>query len=88
MSVSQRQFVNRVREEGPSTFYVGLPFVVAAVVCFVVARNTPTHSRDKKRQKAFRQKKILLFVMGSLLALTGFFFWTPFFRYLFYFGMS
>ncbi len=88
MAVSQRQFVNRVREEGFSTFYVGLPFVVAAIVCFVVAMNTSTHSRDKKKQKAARQKKILLLVLGSLLALAGVFFWTPFFMYLFYFGMS
>lgn len=76
--------VNQVLEVGPQSFYVGLPFIMASVACFLAAIFTKTKSTaNKKQKKAVEQKKIILYVFGSFLALMGLFLWIPFFHYLF-----
>ena len=74
------QDFNRLMEEGPGIFYFGLSFVVASIVCFLVAALTKikrtTNNKQKKKQE---QKKIILYVFGSIFAIIGLFFWMPFF---------
>jgi hypothetical protein len=76
------EYVNQVLEVGPQSFYVGLPLVMASVICFLVAAFTKIKSKaSKKEKKKLQQKQIVLYVLGSVFALLGLFLWTPFFQY-------
>lgn len=78
----QIQHVNQLMEVGPQSFYVGLPLVMASVICFIVAAFTKIKSTaSKKEKKKLQQKQIVLYVLGSVFALLGVFLWTPFFQY-------
>jgi len=78
----QIDYLIKLKEDGPIAFYFGLPFVAASVVCFVVAVLTKTNYRDKKKRDASRRKRTFLYVLGSLFALIGFFFWLAFFEFI------
>ena len=79
----QIERVNQIMEVGPQSFYVGLPFVIASVACFLAAVFTKIkRTANKKEKKTVEQKKIILYVFGSFSALLGLFLWTPFFHYL------
>jgi len=76
------QFADQIMEVGPKSFYVGLPFLVASLACFLVAILTKTSKKDRKLKKSAQQKKTTLYVFGSIFALIGLFLMTPFFKYL------
>lgn len=79
----QIERANQILEVGPQSFYVGLPFVLASVACFLAAVLTKTkRTANKKQKKATEQKKIILYVFGSFFALLGLFLWIPFYQYL------
>lgn len=79
----QIERANQIMEVGPQSFYVGLPFILASVACFVAAVFTKIkRTANKKEKKATEQKKIILYVFGSFSALLGLFLWAPFFHYL------
>lgn len=74
---------NQILEMRFQSFYVGLPFVLASVACFLAAVFTKTtRTANKKEKKATEQKKIILYAFGSLFALLGLLLWIPFFQYL------
>lgn len=74
---------NQILEVGPQSFYVGLPFILASVACFLAAVFTKTkRTANKKEKKATEQKKIILYAFGTLFAFLGLFLWIPFFQYL------
>jgi threonine/homoserine/homoserine lactone efflux protein len=76
------QFVDQIIEVGPQSFYVGLPFMIASLVCILVAIFTKTSKKDRKSKKTAQQKKTFLNVFGAIFALIGLFLWIPFFKYL------
>lgn len=80
----QIQFRNKLNEVAPQSFYVGISFLVASFICFLVAVFTKTSVKDRKIKKAAQQKKIILYVFGSIFALIGLFLWTPFLAHVSY----
>ena len=77
------EYDNQVLEVGLQSFYVGLPFVIASIACFLAAVFTKTkRTANKKQKKTTEQKKIILYIFGCSSALLGLYLWTPFFHYL------